>query len=117
MFKKSITEKDSYDYWHARATNEAVAIRNRDAYEYMLSDARGRWFLMSLMNETFYNSTTFTGNSTSFFNEGKRAVCVNIIRQIGHLLGADGLEKRLLAEKEYYEFIERLKETDEDGRG
>lgn len=99
MLKKAITEKDSYDYWHARATNEAVAIRNRDAYEYMLSDARGRWFLMSLMNETFYNSTTFTGNSTSFFNEGKRAVCVNIIRQIGHLLGLMALKNGSLLKK------------------
>lgn len=100
MQYKTVNDK-STRYWHARFFQEEITRQDTEAYKYMLSDPRGRWFLMRLFDCTYLNSTTYTGNSQSFFNEGKRAVGVNVYRKIVDLLGMDGINFRQLAEREY----------------
>lgn len=100
MKYKTVSEKNA-SYWHARFFQEEINRHDKEAYQYMLSDPRGRWFLMRLFDNTYLNSTTYTGNSQSFFNEGKRAVGVNVHRKIVDLLGIEGINLRQLAEREY----------------
>lgn len=80
---------------------EEISRLDAEAYKYMLTDPRGRWFLMRLFDNTYVNATTFTGNSQSFFNEGKRAVGINVNRKIVETLGTDGIKLRQQAELEY----------------
>ena len=88
-------------YWHQRFFQEEIARLDGEAYKYMLNDPRGRWFLMRLFDNTYVNATTFTGNSQSFFNEGKRSVGINVNRKIVETLGIEGIKLRQQAELEY----------------
>lgn len=107
MAKKfeAITRHGDPNYWRQKWTAQERERRDREAFEYVLSDPRGRWFLMELFDNTFYNATTFTGNSQSFFNEGKRSVTVNIVSRISRLLGIKGIKLKQQAEQEYAEFV------------
>lgn len=100
---KAVTEKGGDRYWRQSYFKEEIERQDRAAYEYMLNDRRGRWFLMRLFDCTFVNATTYTGNSNSFFNEGKRAVGINVNNKIVELLGMKGITARQLAEREYIE--------------
>jgi len=107
MAKKyeSITKRGDPNYWRQKWTAQEKERRDREAFEYMLADPRGRWFLMELFNNTYYNATTYTGNSQSFFNEGKRSVTVNIVNRISRLLGLQGIKLKQQAEQEYAAFV------------
>lgn len=100
MQYQTVHEKNT-NYWHQRFFQEEIARQDKAAYEYMLNDKRGRWFLMRLFDSTYLNATTYTGNSQSFFNEGKRAVGVNVYKKIVELLGTEGITLRQKAELEY----------------
>ena len=56
------------------------------------------------------DQTTFTGNSQSFFNEGRRSVGIDIVKNIATLLGVKGIEQKQLAELEYIQHQERINE-------
>lgn len=106
---EAITKHGDPNYWRQKWTAQERERRDKEAFEYMLSDSRGRWFLMELFDNTYYNATTFTGNSNSFFNEGKRSVTVNIVNRIARLLGIKGIKLKQQAELEYAEFAEEAK--------
>lgn len=80
-----------------------LEFQNRDTQglEAVLSTAQGRWFLMRLLDTCCIMQTTFTGNSQSFYNEGRRSVGIDIVRNIATLLGVKGIELKQLAELEY----------------
>ena len=106
---ESVVEKGDSQYWRNAFFREEIEHLDREAYEFVLSDSKGRWFLMRLFDNTYVNATTFTGNSQSFFNEGKRAVAVNIVNKIAQLLGINGINAKQLAEREYIDFMARAK--------
>lgn len=60
----------------------------------------GRRFFIRILEDAGYNSSSFTGNSTTFFNEGKRDVALQLLKKV-EALGYPGLELKQLAEKEY----------------
>lgn len=101
MKYETIHDTNKANYWHQRFFQEEISRLDAEAYKYMLTDPRGRWFLMRLFDNTYVNATTFTGNSHSFFNEGKRAVGINVNRKIVETLGTDGIKLRQQAELEY----------------
>ena len=79
-------------------------IRERDieALNHVLSDELGRWFFCRLLDRTDILKQSFTGNSETFFNEGKRKVglaYMNMLGQIGD--GVDGVKKYHQAQLEY----------------
>jgi hypothetical protein len=81
-------------------------IRNRDidALNHVLSTELGRWFFCRLLDRTDILKQSFTGNSETFFNEGKRKVglaYMNMLGQIGD--GVDGVKKYHQAQLEYIE--------------
>ena len=94
-------------------------IRNRDidALNHVLSTELGRWFFCRLLDRTDILKQSFTGNSETFFNEGKRKVglaYMNMLGQIGD--GVEGVKKYHQAQLEYIEqqkLFEALKEKGE----
>ncbi len=96
----------------------AAKMREKDAeaLEYLLSDPKGRWFLIGLGFKHFMYSTTFTGNSTSFFNEGRRQVVLEVYDAVRQL--SEKMSMRLLeAEKERFSFTEKLVKSIKEERG
>lgn len=85
------------------------ARRDKEALLDLLGSESGRWFLMRMLDVTKVNSMCFTGNSKTFYNEGRRDVGVGIIKSI-LALGLQGIELKQQAEMEYAEFQLKLQE-------
>lgn len=85
------------------------ARRDKEAMLDLLGSESGRWFLMRMLDVTKVNSMCFTGNSKTFYNEGRRDVGLGIIKSI-LALGLQGIELKQQAEMEYAEFQLKLQE-------
>lgn len=85
------------------------ARRDEEALLDLLGSESGRWFLMRMLDVTKVNSMCFTGNSKTFYNEGRRDVGLGIIKSI-LALGLQGIELKQQAEMEYAEFQLKLQE-------
>ena len=85
------------------------ARRDKEALLDLLGSESGRWFLMRMLDVTKVNSMCFTGNSKTFYNEGRRDVGLGIIKSI-LALGLQGIELKQQAEMEYAEFQLQLQE-------
>ena len=85
------------------------ARRDKEALLDLLGSESGRWFLMRMLDVTKVNSMCFTGNSKTFYNEGRRDVGLGIIKSI-LALGLQGIELKQQAEIEYAEFQLKLQE-------
>lgn len=85
------------------------ARRDKEALLDLLGSESGRWFLMRMLDVTKVNSMCFTGNSKTFYNEGRRDVGLGIIKSI-LALGLQGIELKQQAEMEYAEFRLKLQE-------
>lgn len=85
------------------------ARRDKEALLDLLGSESGRWFLMRMLDATKVNSMCFTGNSKTFYNEGRRDVGLGIIKSI-LALGLQGIELKQQAEMEYAEFQLKLQE-------
>ena len=78
-------------------------IRERDieALNHVLSDELGRWFFYRILDRAKLNGQSFTGNSTTFFNEGMRAVAILLQNDLGKIGdGIEGVKKYHLAQLE-----------------
>lgn len=85
------------------------ARRDKEALLDLMGSESGRWFLMRMLDVTKVNSMCFTGNSKTFYNEGRRDVGLGIIKSI-LALGLQGIELKQQAEMEYAEFQLKLQE-------
>ena len=85
------------------------ARRDKEALLDLLGSESGRWFLMRMLDVTKVNSMCFTGNSKTFYNEGRRDVGLGIIKSI-LALRLQGIELQQKAEMEYAEFQLKLTE-------
>lgn len=85
------------------------ARRDKEALLDLLGSESGRWFLMRMLDVTKVNSMCFTGNSKTFYNEGRHDVGLGIIKSI-LALGLQGIELKQQAEMEYAEFQLKLQE-------
>ncbi len=84
------------------------------AMEWMLGHELGRWFLARMFEACQLKGATFTGNSGTFYNEGRRDVAVSFYKLIRLKLGVDGLKKLHRAELEMAEFEERCRQAAEE---
>ena len=70
----------------ARAEQERHAAikrqRDEDDLKWVLSDKRGRRMLASVLAVTGLYQGSFTGNSETFFREGRRAVGLQLLERI-----------------------------------
>lgn len=100
-----------------KTKQEYIRDRDIDALNHVLSTELGRWFFCRLLDRTDILKQSFTGNSETFFNEGKRKVglaYMNMLGQIGD--GVEGVKKYHQAQLEYIEqqkLFEALKEKGE----
>lgn len=88
----------------SKTKQEYIRDRDIDALNHVLSTELGRWFFCRLLDRTDILKQSFTGNSETFFNEGKRKVglaYMNMLGQIGD--GIDGVKKYHQAQLEYIE--------------
>ena len=93
-------------------------MRERDieALNHVLSTELGRWFFCWIFDHTGILKRSFTGNSETFFNEGRRSVgltYMNMLGQIGD--GIEGVEKYHQAQLEYIQQQKLFKELEEKG--
>lgn len=79
---------------HKQREKDEQAIRS------MLGTETGRWFITRLLDATGIHAKSFTGNSETFYREGKRAIGIYVLQQI-ESLGMDGLRLKQQAEIEY----------------
>ena len=79
-------------------------VKDKEAYEFLLSDERGRWFLTKLMVSNYYYASTFTGNADTYRKEGARKAVLVVTDEI-RKMGEDGVLQLLRAEGERFAWI------------
>ncbi|WP_295781918.1 hypothetical protein [uncultured Veillonella sp.] len=77
-------------------------MRERDikALNHVLSTELGRWFFCCLMDRSGILKQSFTGNSETYFNEGRRKVGLLFHGDLNKL-GVDGVKQYHQAQLEY----------------
>ena len=90
-----------------RWVRQAIADKDKAALEALLKSEEGRWFVARLMKNEGLTTSAFTGNSATFYNEGRRSVVVDIYANIKRLLGVPGIRQLHAAQEELMEFEER----------
>ena len=88
---------------------EEINRLDKSALTSILKNKEGRWFIMRLLDATGINANSFTGNSHTFFNEGKRQVGLELLARIQDL-GIDAVKLKQKAELEYIEHQLRARE-------
>lgn len=106
---KSITEDDRRQAIIQKMIFQEIRRLDQSALLSLLKNKEGRWFLMRMLDATGINSNSFTGNSTTFFNEGKRQVGLELLGRISEL-GIDAVKLKQKAELEYIEHQLRARE-------
>lgn len=97
MKRSIINDKDNL---HAQTRKEYIDELDKAGLRYVLDDDRGRWFLMRLFDSCGLHRDCFTGNSQSFYLEGKRSIGTELYARMV-ALGLDGVKLRHQAETEY----------------
>ena len=93
-----------------RWVRKAIADKDKGALQTLLETEEGRWFIARLLKNEGLHSSGFTGNSGTFYNEGRRSVAVDIYTNIKTLLGVDAIRQLHKAQEDLMEFEERALE-------
>ena len=109
MMYKSITEDDGRQAIIQKLMLQELHRLDQGSLMSLLKNKEGRWFLMRLLDATGINANSFTGNSHTFFNEGKRQVGLELLARIQEL-GIDAVKLKQKAELEYIEHQLRARE-------
>ena len=109
MMYKSITEDDRRQAIIQKLMLQELHRLDQGSLMSLLENKEGRWFLMRLLDATGINANSFTGNSHTFFNEGKRQVGLELLARIQEL-GIDAVKLKQKAELEYIEHQLRARE-------
>ncbi|MGM9519819.1 MAG: hypothetical protein ACI3WS_03990 [Phascolarctobacterium sp.] len=108
MFK-AITDEQHKQAKIQKLLMQEIRRLDQNSLTSILKSKEGRWFLMRLLDATGVNSSSFTGNSTTFFNEGKRQVGLELLARIQEI-GFDAVKLKQKAELEYIEHQLRARE-------
>lgn len=85
-------EREDEDAHRLRRENEL------DDIAWLMSEKRGRRIMYRLLEMTAVFTSSFTGNSQTFFNEGRRAVGTTLISDISEA-GLEELELKMKMER------------------
>lgn len=99
-----------------KTKQERIRERDIEALNHVLSTELGRWFFCRIFDHTGILKRSFTGNSETFFNEGRRSVgltYMNMLGQIGD--GIEGVKKYHQAQLEYIQQQKLFKELEKKG--
>lgn len=87
-----------------KTKQDYIRDRDIDALNHVLSTELGRWFFCRLFDNTGILKRSFTGNSETFFNEGRRSVGLTYMNMLGRIGdGVEGVKKYHQAQLEYIE--------------
>jgi hypothetical protein len=87
-----------------KTKQDYIRDRDIDALNHVLSTELGRWFFCRLFDHTGILKRSFTGNSETFFNEGRRSVGLTYMNMLGRIGdGVEGVKKYHQAQLEYIE--------------
>ena len=111
MGKRYMSNYDGYD--KQNWVRQAIADKDMSAMQVLLTSEEGRWFIARLLKNEGLMTSAFTGNSATFYIEGRRCVAVDIYANIKRLLGVEGIKLLHSAQEELMEFEERALETAE----
>ncbi len=81
--------------------------KDKESYEFLMNDPRGRWLLSRLKEYAFFENIVFTGNSTTFYNDGKRMAIMDLVKNI-ELTSIELAKKVIEAKAEELEIKENL---------
>ena len=87
-----------------------LADKDKAALQNLLETEDGRWFIARLLKTEGLHTSGFTGNSSTYYNEGRRSVAVDIYTNIKTLLGVDGIRALHKAQEDLMEFESRALE-------
>lgn len=110
---KAITEEGSREDMLNKFFHSEIQRRDEAALTEILKSENGRWFLMRLLDTTKVNAPCFTGNSQTFYNEGRREVGLHILNSIA-ALGLEGIALKQQAEIEYIKMQQKAREIAAD---
>ena len=80
--KRSYNAADPEQVKGRKRKEERERLRREDAERFVMSDARGRYFVWNLLEAAGLFRVSFTGNSETFFNEGKRSLGLQLIAEL-----------------------------------
>ena len=90
--------------------------RDLDALNHVLSTELGRWFFCRIFDHTGILKRSFTGNSETYFNEGRRSVGITYMQMLGAIGdGVEGVKKYHQAQLEYINQQKLFKDLEEKG--
>lgn len=90
--------------------------RDVDALNHVLSTELGRWFFCRIFDHTGILKRSFTGNSETYFNEGRRSVGITYMQMLGAICdGVEGVKKYHQAQLEYINQQKLFKDLEEKG--
>ena len=99
-----------------KTKQEYIRDRDIDALNHVLSTELGRWFFCRLLDRTNILKQSFTGNSETFFNEGKRKVGAPHLHDLANIGdGVEGVKKYHQAQLEYINQQKLFKDLEEKG--
>lgn len=96
----SVTDNNTAIAKMAEYIQAQMRKKDAEALNELLASPSGRWFLMRMFDKTKLVSNSFTGNSSTFYNEGRRSVGVELMNEIT-CLGLTAFDMKQLAEREY----------------
>ena len=105
MGKRYVSNYDGVD--RQKWVRNAIADKDKAALEVLLKSEEGRWFIARLLKNEGLTTSAFTGNSATFYNEGRRSVVVDIYQNIKRLLGVEGIRLLHSAQEELMEFEDK----------
>ena len=113
----SYTGEDMNRATQQKLMQAAIAGKDKAALEWLLDNSNGRWFLARLMQQEGLTAGSFTGNSATFYNEGRREVVVGIYQSIKTQLGLRGIKLLHQAQEEMMEYQEEAERLSEQKEG
>lgn len=113
----SYTGEDMNRATQQKLMQAAITGKDKAALEWLLDNSNGRWFLARMMQQEGLTAGSFTGNSATFYNEGRREVVVGIYQSIKTQLGLRGIKLLHQAQEEMMEYQEEAERLSEQKEG
>lgn len=92
--KKSIIDPNSNDATWTKYYMKASEDRDKNSLRTILKTPEGRWIISRILQITGIDTLSFTGNSFTYFKEGRREVGIqikNLILSLGYEEGTNFL--------------------------
>ena len=110
LLKLPMTRDQFMDMKNSRTIFDETAGKIvKDEIDKIMQTPEGRFVLMHLVELTGYRENTFTKDSRTFYNEGRRSIGIWIMET----MTAASLELRQQAEREYADKVAEVKDITE----